>query len=356
MQLDCKLIIESKSGHLQQIYTGFSELLRKRFVNLELIKKSNVLTQSALLKVIVNSKYRVIYDTSDGFNYLVGQGRNENLSYLSKILDEVDFYFKRSYSASIISTLKNREKVYPLGLSYFVSSESNFGETISVNFADRFKMLIKRHASLSKLFRVADARFNIEQFEYFPRIGDNSKILFMAKVWDPKDCECCNPEAIILMNNIRAECIRLCRKEFGTLFLGGLVIDKYAIKNYSDCLLPDDRISKRHEFLKRVKESDICIATTGLHNSIGWKFGEYVAASKAIVSEKLYYELPGEFVPRRNYLEFTTPEECVQAIYELINDKALRFKLMLNNYRYYHTYVRPDILVMNTLLTVLEKG
>lgn len=57
-----------------------------------------------------------------------------------------------------------------------------------------------------------------------------------------------------------------------------------------------------------VKESDICITTTGLHRSIGWKFAEYIAASKAIVTEKLNYspgtELKANFT-REIYLVVT---------------------------------------------------
>jgi hypothetical protein len=319
--------------------------------------KSERLNNAALLKVVVNNKHKVIYDTSDGFNFYGSRGLDENLLHLSRVLEGVDFYFKRSYSATVISSLKDNYKVYPLGLSYYVSSESNFGEAISINLGGRLKRLLRQSALLSKLLGIAHAPLlHFEQFEYFPCVSNNLKILFMARAWDPKDCRWCKPQDIELINNMRAECIRRCRKEFGAFFLGGLAVDEYTKKNFSDILLPDSKESRKLEYLKRVKESDICVATTGLHNSIGWKLGEYVAASKAIVSEKLHYELPGEFTPRHNYLEFTTPEECVQDIYELINDKSLRLRLMLNNYRYYHTYVRPDILVMNTLLKVLERG
>ena len=74
-----------------------------------------------------------------------------------------------------------------------------------------------------------------------------------------------------------------------------------------------EMIQKRHlkkdcYFLNIVKSSDICIATTGLHKSIGWKFGEYIAASRAIITEPLYYEIPGELKRGSNYLEFRNVE------------------------------------------------
>lgn len=33
-------------------------------------------------------------------------------------------------------------------------------------------------------------------------------------------------------------------------------------------------------------DTDICIGSMGLHKSIGWKTGEHIAASKAIINEK----------------------------------------------------------------------
>ena len=105
-----------------------------------------------------------------------------------------------------------------------------------------------------------------------------------------------------------------------------------------------------------VKESSICIATMGLHESIGWKFAEYVSASKAIVSEELHYEVPGDFQSGRNYLTFKTPEECVDQIDKLVKDEDYRYQMMVNNFNYYHQYVRPDRLVLNSLITILKSG
>jgi hypothetical protein len=96
-------------------------------------------------------------------------------------------------------------------------------------------------------------------------------------------------------------------------------------------------------------EYPICIATTGLYNSIGWKFGEYVAFSKAIVSEKLLYEVPGNFGPGKNYAEFETAEQCVDQAVALVNEKTTREQMMENNYRYYNEYLAPDKLVWRTL-------
>lgn len=352
MKIDCKLCIESNSQHLQQIYTGFSELEKKGFVNLTLEKASHY-TDSALLRAEVNNKYRVIYDLYDGFNYPGCVGQEENLDFLSGLLDQADYFFKRSYSTAIQLSLKEKNKVQPLGLSYFVSSKNNFGNTITNGLRDHGINLLRKSEFLSNILGITSNRsLYFEQFEHFPIISRKPGILFMARAWDPRDCSGCNPDDIELMNVMRANCIITCRQEFGDLFYGGFARNDYAIRNYPDVLLDNPKASRKIDYLKAIKKADICVATTGLHDSIGWKLAEYVAASKAIVSEKLHYELPGVFKQRQNYLEFATPEECAQSIRELINDKALRFTLMTNNYRYYNTHLRPDALVMNTLLKI----
>jgi len=88
----------------------------------------------------------------------------------------------------------------------------------------------------------------------------------------------------------------------------------------------------------------------------GWKMAEYVAFSKAILSERLVYETPGSFAPGKNYIEFTSPEECLNGAVRLIEDVALRQQLMRSNAAYYRDYLRPDALVRNALKIAIEKG
>jgi hypothetical protein len=106
--------------------------------------------------------------------------------------------------------------------------------------------------------------------------------------------------------------------------------------------------------MKLLKRFPICIATTGIHGSIGWKIAEYVSYSKAIVTERLNYRVPGNFEKELNYLEFVSPEDCVESAVRLFQDYKLRCQLMINNYRYYQSYLRPDSLVMNTLAIAIS--
>ena len=98
-----------------------------------------------------------------------------------------------------------------------------------------------------------------------------------------------------------------------------------------------------------MKQSDICLATTGLHKSIGWKMGEYVAAGKAIISEHLYCEVPGDFIVGKNYLEFTNAEECIEQLDLLIKEPKRICEMQIENKKYYENYGRPLRMIENTL-------
>jgi hypothetical protein len=95
------------------------------------------------------------------------------------------------------------------------------------------------------------------------------------------------------------------------------------------------------------------VATVGLHQSNQWKLAEYVAASKAVVTERLRYEVPA-FTAPENYLSFDSAEECVERVGELLRDPALRLAMMEANRRHYEGYVRPDSAVRRTIGEALE--
>ena len=115
------------------------------------------------------------------------------------------------------------------------------------------------------------------------------------------------------------------------------------------CTIVSPALTERKRYLRTLHAHDICIASTGLHESIGWKTGEYVAAAKAIVSEPLCYQVPGEFREGIHYLPFTTTEECLAAVQTLLAEPYKLFAMKKANEIYYSRYLRPDVLVKNTL-------
>lgn len=353
-KISCVLRLGSISLHLYQILAGFIYLKREGKINLTIEKTSKQTLPNNMIEVVINNNYRVLYDLNDGYDNLSFPEKYPH--YFDSLLDEYDYLFKRSYSPVYNSYLKNRNKVYPLGLNYMVTIPGNFAHL--PNKHDSLKEKVKKVFRMVPFSEYYNGLYYINAFEDNPRYEKEPKILFMARLWDEngENLSSNKKEERKYINHQRAQCIQLCMKEFGNNFIGGITPSHYSYEKYPDLIIKDKNSTKRNKYLKLVKSSSICLSTMGLHESIGWKFAEYVAASKAIVSEKLQYEVPGDLHNGKNYLEFKTPEECINQIYKLLDNPDLRYRMMVNNQKYYNTFVRPDKLVWNSLKIVLNNG
>lgn len=347
-KLKCKVTISSKksAGHISQIVTGFMMLKEKGKIDLD-VEISNELPHPSIIFVNINNEKLLVYDMMDG--YLLTKEQMEQ--YLKK----VDFYFKRSFSKTHNNQYKNSYKIMPLGFNYHVTIKNNIiDKPYKATKKENLKWFIKE--TLGKNYH---QNFYIEAFESIPEIINKKPlILFNTRLWIPSGEELETQisgqlkEEREFINEIRVQCIRNLRNEFGNNFIGGLVPTEYAKKYFSDCLL-DKSMIERVSFLNLVKKADICIATMGLHQSNGWKLGEYVAASKAIVSEKLRYDVPN-FKIDKNYLEFNNVDECIRQVKKLVENKDLILQMKINNHSYYNNYLRPDMLILKSLLVATE--
>jgi hypothetical protein len=351
VKLRCKLIAGSDVEHLHQIYAGFAMLHRAGEIEL-----SQQIPREACLNkdrpgrwndyrffnttVVVNGSVRITYDTHDR-------------AWIDpEILDASDLYFKRSYSPENATA-----KVRPLGLNMQVNDAARdmfrLRRSPMYGGADRVKTMLKA-LRLDAMLGTSEVE-RLDNFEHGPNTKLEPRVLFMARLWDPKNIESkVQADAVEQMNASRAVSITKLRKELADKFFGGVAHDEYSRKYFPEALIADDSLSQKRKYLEKLKEFPICVATVGLNGSNGWKLAEYVAASKAIISEPLVYEVTGNFGPDRNYLEFTSPERLIEQAVKLVEDAELRNSMMQNNREYYLQYVRPDALVRRTLEIVSE--
>lgn len=324
--------------HLDQIYDGFWKLKQKGIIDL-VSKRVPLKNGKPVIKVIVDHKYTLLYDTLDGLNWTDGN-LDENLDYFKSNIN-CDLYFKRSFDPLIQDYLDNGS-IHPLGLNFPFYYDGDYPFTMKERIMSIVKKGIMKNA------------FKLEAYEYPPIINKEDKILFLCGLWDPDEVK--SPELKMQRESInedRITFVRACKSEFGPQFTGGIQISEYSQKIAKDILVPTEITNKRN-FLSSIKSHNICIATSGLHNSIGWKFAEYIAASRAIISEPLHYKVPGDFDIGKNYLSFESPRELISNIHSLLNDKEKMQSMMLENYNYYNNYVDSEILILNTLMKLKE--
>jgi hypothetical protein len=352
--IECKLFCSSSSEHLLQIYAGFSELANRKLIRLHPIRMpgySGKMIGNSVLRAEIERRYRVVYDTSD----------THHLSHQVD-LNEVDFYFKRSYRPEMAMELPQGDKIHPLGLGYLVYSRHDFlyrRALWSADPRDVVVQLLRANAVLSRLLMIKTSVFTSEigRFEGTPKTNPEPLILFITRLWRPERAATAEKaDEREHINSMRADCIRLLRKEFGARFVGGLIPTEYAQKYYPDVVLEDARIIHKHRYLNLMHQADICVTTAGLEGSNSWKLAEYVAASKAIVAERLNHFVPGDFKAGKNYLEFTTAKECAAKVVELYTHPEERWTMAVRNLNYYYHYLRPDALIWNSLMTVLRRN
>ena len=357
-KLHCRLIVYSNEQHLQHVYTGFSLLEKSGFITLDQ-EIQNVHTfdnrkpphlRNARLthcKVILNDQITLFYDIHDSWEVDEEE------------LEKCDHYFKRSYSTEKLKDLGIiAKKIHPLGLNFWSFLDQfdpyHMRRTlkVSVNLKTRIFYLLYSFPFFDTLSQTV----RLSKMQIFPDIFEKPKIFFLVKAFDPDQISDHTPDKIKEreeINETRAKTIRLLQEEFGSDFIGGFNHSPYTIKKYEKYLIPDKTITKRDNYMKTMQSCSICIATTGLHGSIGWKVAEYAASGSAIITEKLNYEVIGNFKKDQNYLEFTSPQECLEQVKLLYTNEKLRREMMLKNILYFSKYVRPDQMVLHSLTKAL---
>ena len=338
-----KIYVESQVSHVGQIITG-ALMLKEQGYDVEIIdlqgKESGPFPPSYPLVRAEYRGQRILYDLWDGYNIYTD---------INRALSTCDFYFRRSYSLE-----KNREliqgyenKMYPLGLYFRVTHKD------SPLREPRWKELLKILIGKAPL-----SYFVPEVFLGTPQedTGRTPKILFMTQLWDdhiPDFSDAENAERTYI-NQMRIDIIRALQQRYPNTFVGGLNNCELSRTWAPDLIMPK-KYTERRQYLKLMHSSDICIGSMGLFESIGGKTGEYVAAAKAIVNERLHYTVTGDFEEGKNYLSFETVEQCLDAVQKLVENPQLRVNMMRANAAYYQNYLRPDVLVKNTLDLIDKK-
>jgi len=340
-----------KSRHLNQIYAGFEKLRRQNVIDLKVKNVDMIEGEDMIARVTVNGKYTVIYDALDGLNWIKKEDEELNLNQFKKLTSEVDFYFKRSYKSSLQDIVSPNCTYLPLGFNYNVVPDHKL-------IRDSFAYILGRLKEPKKVYRDI-INYKVEHitasdYEHKPRLNKKDRILFLCRLWEFEkyDDSPIFQSQIEAINESRIASIRACKAAFGDKFIGG-VYDDPTSQKYAPDLIVSREYTNKLNYLDLVKSSNICICTTGLHGSIGWKMGEYVAASRAIISEPLEYELPGDFKEDVNYLKFDNTDDLIDKIRFLLNNKDKLNDMMACNHKYYNSNLRPDKLILNTLYKVL---
>lgn len=341
------LKIWSNTHHLQQAYAGFSMLAFQKKISL---KQQFLTPPKALVNAFseqhiaqhyqscfiaeIDSKVNIVFDMHDSY---------ELNPYL---LDQCDFYVKRSFQESHINELGLQDKCIPYGPFYEV-------------YANQFDPFLLQRSFKSKLDWKLKVRSMMRASTIFDKIttaprehtlsptvlGASNKIIFSVNMHDPYDNPNRTKENIewrIQLIEQRADIVRALRKAFPNHYVGGVKDNATARKFAPDCILEDPNFFKKENYIQNLQQTTIGISTQGLFNSIGGKFGEYLALNKAIVTAPLDYYQGGGLSEGDNYLIGSSTEQMVEQCDKLLENKDLILAMSEANKIYYKNYLKPD--------------
>lgn len=348
----------STSIHTAQAYTGIAYLERLGEIDVNWLHQP----QGCEWNVPGSKGTRYIQgffiQTNDGeliyLDFDDGKRINE------KALAVCKTYFKRSYRSSGL-TSEMEWKIFPWGLNYEVHPDNfhipSFMRTLRRGLHNRKDSLTDAARFIEKLtgVRLVFGSF-LSEMSAPPNRFQSPKVLFNVRTWDPDergaDGKPLSQERRndrILLNETRAACLRKLKSALKDRFIGGFSHTEYAKANYADLLLPSQDSSSKEEYINTLNNANICIATTGLHESIGWKLAEYVAFSKAVVTEALKFQPSGPFSDGVNYLSFSNPDECFSRTMHLFESKQARDAMMNANSLYYQCWLHPAQMIRRAL-------
>ena len=117
---------------------------------------------------------------------------------------------------------------------------------------------------------------------------------------------------------------------------------------HQNLVLPTTVTQRRH-FIHLARESKICVTTTGLWDSIGWKFGEFINLGCAVLTECKVHLVSDGLLEGRNYFEFKGLEGFKNKINMLLKDAELLEIVSENNILYSNKHLKPDCLMLEIL-------
>lgn len=339
--MNVTVTLTNKNPHISQIITGFLLLQRENRIHLDIVEASKAdYPFQALVEARIFGK-TIAFDTMDGYNF--------DYDAVEEYINKIDFYFKRSFSEKKNQAFSTQaqKKMFPLGFNYHVTCPGNPCDAVSFTAYGK---------ELANKLRGKQPRryFTVEKFEKMADYKkENLSILFFTRLWEADTGnETWNAERAAI-NQTRVEILRELLRLYPNNFRGG-VFDSPAAQELCPDLIASGAYTNRNQYLRLMQASDICIGTMGLHESIGWKNAEYIAAARAVVSEKFCYRVTGDFAEGKNYLPFTNKEECVHQVQSLMENPSAVYEMKRANEAYYQAYLRPDRLVWNALLLVRD--
>lgn len=316
--------------HHSFVYTGLFELERKRELDLQLVwlppAESSVVTLE-VVHPLTGAVRRVCFDIHD-----------RSYVFNDAALRECDTYYKRSYHQPDVDAVGDglRDRIAPFGPVY-VSACRHYRFRLVAGWLNR--ALKSGRGALSSCNHLLDYLMLPDPrcFERPAAVAAPGKVLLQTRLWT--DREVTGAPLASEINAERVELVRVLKAGLGDAFIGGLVPTPLSRQQHPDLVCAWK--TKRRAYLATMQACLIGVYSRGLHDSTAWKLGEYLASSLCIVASGLRNALPVPLDAGRQFLPFTSPEECLEQCRHLLSHPQLVEEMRSANFDYYQKWANP---------------
>ncbi|MFD0977953.1 glycosyltransferase [Salinimicrobium gaetbulicola] len=257
---------------------------------------------------------------------------------------ESDFYIKRML---LKKDHVENHKLTPYGLYFPVYYRNPTLKYLFLKDLSYWKYSLKYWKGVSKFLDIRDSIATNELSIIESDLTENKGVIFRSRLWGAgKDHPKWKRENRKALNDQRIRINKLLKEKFGDSFTGGIRKDDFSDKQCPELVLPKKEFHRKR-YLKKMQNSSIGIVTYGLEESIGAKFGEYLANGLAIVTNPIdEFQLLGPLKEKEHYFSYHSPEECLEKTQLLFSNDGLRRSMQKANREYYNNWLHPGTKMM----------
>jgi hypothetical protein len=332
---------------MSAMLSGIAMLERRKVISLSVEFMSEVVEGPyAALELVVTERRtgntrKVVVDFYDRADKILPQA-----------LEFSDIYFKRQLGPEtrVAARGTHAEKIAPAGLTIAGFSGSALRHVCIAILGSLRASQARRSWDAADLLRRAYAELRLWATSLPPdaaRLRDTDvkrrHIVFQPRLWDTvpgsgDDFDVANQERIAIVRALR----RVFPDQDDTI---GLLHSEIATAMARDLLLR--RNVTTGTYYKQLRHSLVAVNCTGLSGSVGWKFGEYLAAGTAVVSQPIEKELLSPVVEGVHYLAYRDPDECAALCHRLVSDNTMSSRMCEANRQYFMEWVNPPAHLMH---------
>ncbi|UJH92505.1 hypothetical protein LZ575_08465 [Antarcticibacterium sp. 1MA-6-2] len=325
--------------HFSQVFAGLEFLGTRKNISLAYHLDPGKYPVN-ILKLEINGK-TVFFDLADN-----------NRIDLS-LYNECDFYVKRML---LKKDREQLERLIPYGLYYPVFFSNRNLKFLFLEDPSYWRYSLKYFPFLSRSLNLKDSIATNHLRRMHSEPADRKKVIFRSRLWDAGER---HPEwkrdKRKLLNEERVKMNKILAKQLGSDFIGGIRRDSFSEKICSDLLLDENEFHRKN-YLEVLRGCSIGITSPGLEESVGAKFGEYMAFGLAVVTNPVdVYEFLGPLENERHYLDYETPEECLEKTLLLYSNDSLRAKMQQENTAYYKEWLHPGLKLQKIIELIQTK-